>query len=206
MENQVRRLLEKLDEFGRTHDANEPDHENRFLNLERPTAELVSILAQCSCARHVLEIGTSNGYSTIWLAASVKPHGGRVTSIDHSSRKHDLARRNLELAEVLDVVDLRLGDATALVDSLPGLFDFVLFDGDRVSAPAQLQRLLSKLWPGALVLADNVLSHPAEIAGYLAAVDSLSYCQHVIVPVGKGLSVARIGSKTGLSKSQYSNF
>jgi predicted O-methyltransferase YrrM len=206
MENQVRRLLEELEEFGRTRDAKEPDHENRFLNLERPTAELVSILAQCSRTRHVLEIGTSNGYSTIWLAASVKPHGGRVTSIDRSARKHDLARRNLELAEVLDAVDLRLGDATAVVGSLPGPFDFVLFDGDRVSAPAQLQRLLPKLWPGALVLADNVLSHPAEIAGYLAAIDSLRYCQHVIVPIGKGLSVARIASKTVLDKSQHSNF
>jgi predicted O-methyltransferase YrrM len=92
-------------------------------------------------------------------------------------------------------VDLRLGDATDVIKTLPGPFDFVFFDADRTSAPGQLSLLLPKLAPQALVLADNVLSHPEEISGYLSMIKSLNQFQHVLIPVGKGLSVAFADSR-----------
>jgi len=144
---------------------------------------------QSSRARRVLEIGTSNGYSTIWLAASVAAAGGRVVSIDRSSWKHQMARDNLSQAGLLEHVDLCLGEAADVIASLPGPFDFVFFDADRISAPAQLNLLVPKLARPALMLADNALSHPDQIAGYLAAVRGMQW-QHVVVPVGKGLSIA----------------
>jgi predicted O-methyltransferase YrrM len=116
--------------------------------------------------------------------------GGSVISIDADAAKHALADANLRRAGLRDLVDLRQGEATAIVATLPGPFDFVFFDADRRSAPAQLELLLPRLTPGALVLADNALSHPEEIAGYLAAVAGRSEFDHMIVPVGKGLSVA----------------
>jgi predicted O-methyltransferase YrrM len=142
-----------------------------------------------------LEIGTSNGYSTIWLAASVGPEGGRVISIDRSREKHRMARDNLLTVSLSQYVDLRLGDATEVIQTLPGPFDFVFFDADRTSAPGQLTLLLPKLAPQALILADNVLSHPEEIAGYLRMIKSLEQLQHVLIPVGKGLSVAFADSR-----------
>jgi len=186
---EARALLKRLEEEGQAHDAKEPDHSRRMLNLEPPTAELVSILVQSSRARRVLEIGTSNGYSTIWLAASVAAAGGRVVSIDRSSWKHQMARDNLSQAGLLEHVDLCLGEAADVIASLPGPFDFVFFDADRISAPAQLNLLVPKLARPALMLADNALSHPDQIAGYLAAVRGMQW-QHVVVPVGKGLSIA----------------
>ena len=161
-----------------------------MLNLEPETAQLVSILVRSSGATRALEIGTSNGYSTIWLAASIGPAGGRVTSIDRSADKQKMARKNLLRAGLLEYVDLRCGDATEVVKTLPGPFDFVLFDADRKSAPAQLKLLLPKLAPQALILADNALSHPAEIADYVSAIENLEHLQHIVVPIGKGLSVA----------------
>jgi len=101
-----------------------------------------------------------------------------------------MADANLRRAGLRDRVDLMIGDATEIVERLDGPFDFVFFDADRTSAPAQLQILLPKLIPGALVLADNVNSHPDQIADYLAAVQSLPNFDHMIIPVGKGLSVA----------------
>ncbi|MDA4120403.1 MAG: O-methyltransferase [Thaumarchaeota archaeon] len=195
MNPQLRNLLKQLEEHGQTHDAAEAEHSRRLLNLEPDTAELVSILARSSGAKRVLEIGTSNGYSTIWLAASIGPFGGHIISIDRSHDKQKMAWENLSKAGLLQYVDLRCGDATELVRELPGPFDFVFFDADRKSAPAQLTLLLPKLAPSALILADNVLSHPAEIADYLAMVNSLKQLQHVVVPLGKGLSIAFADSR-----------
>jgi predicted O-methyltransferase YrrM len=87
-------------------------------------------------------------------------------------------------------VDLRLGDATEIVASLTGPFDCVFYDADRVSAPRQLHLLLPKLSPRALLLADNALSHPEQISGYLASIARLDRTVHMVLNVGKGLSVA----------------
>jgi predicted O-methyltransferase YrrM len=183
-------FLRQLEEHARIHDAQEPEHSRKLLNLEPETAAIVSIFARSSRSRRLLEIGTSNGYSTIWLAASVGPEGGHVVTIDRRGDKHRMAHDNLLATGLLQYVDLRLGDATEVIKTLPGPFDFVFFDADRTSAPGQLALLLPKLAPQALILADNALSHPVEIAGYLTMVKSLEQFQHVLIPVGKGLSVA----------------
>ncbi len=190
-------LLAELEEQGRLHDAGEPEHSNRMLNLEPATAKLLALWVQSSRRSCVLEIGTSNGYSTIWLAWAVSAHGGRVISIDRSAEKHALAESNLRRAGLRERVELAVGDATAVVTNLPGPFDCVFFDADRISAPAQLSLLLSRLAPDVLLFADNALSHPEEIAGYLAAVRALPNFEHTIVPVGKGLSVAYRGDGGG---------
>jgi len=190
MNAQIRELLAELEREGRENDARETDRSRKMLNLMPETAQLVSILAGSGKATSVLEIGTSNGYSTIWLAAAVAAARGHVISIDRNPHKHALARENLRRAGLLDRVDLLLGDATGMVGHLQGPFDLVFFDADRTSAPEQLRILLPKLGPEVLLLADNALSHPEEIAGYLAAVARLEHCQHTVVPVGKGLSIA----------------
>jgi predicted O-methyltransferase YrrM len=193
MNAQISELLAELESQGRENDAREAERSRKMLNLQPKTARLVSILARSTKATRVLEIGTSNGYSTIWLAAAVAPAGGRVTSIDRNPDKHALARENLRGAGLLDRVDLLLGDATEVVSRLKGPFDLVFFDADRTSAPEQLRLLLPKLAPEVLLLADNALSHPEEIAAYLAAIDGLEHCEHTVVPVGKGLSIAYRG-------------
>lgn len=84
MEPHLVKLLADLEQLGRENDARETDHKKKMLNLEPDTARLVYILVRSSGAKRVLEIGTSNGYSTIWLASAVVPHGGHVTTIDVS--------------------------------------------------------------------------------------------------------------------------
>lgn len=195
-DSEMRAFLHELYESGQENDAREQERSKKMLNLEPDTAQLLRILLGSSKRTRLLEIGTSNGYSTIWLAWTVAAHGGRVVSIDHSAEKQKLADTNLRRAGLREVVDLRCGDATEIVESLPGPFDCVFFDADRYSAPAQLHALLPKLTPDVLLLADNVLSHPGEIASYLQALEALPDFERVVVPVGKGLSVAyRAGGK-----------
>jgi predicted O-methyltransferase YrrM len=192
MHTNIRQLLQRLEAEGLKHDSAETEHSRKMLNLEPATAEVVAILLQIAGTRNVLEIGTSNGYSTIWLAATIGPSGGRVTSIDKDPQKHALARENLAAVDLLRYVDLRLGDATEIAARLTGPFDCLFFDADRISAPKQLDLLLPKLSLPGLLLADNALSHPDQIAGYLARIAEIERISHTIIPVGKGLSVAHV--------------
>jgi predicted O-methyltransferase YrrM len=193
MNTALRELLTELEAFGQANDGREQDRRKKMLNLEPDTAHFISLLVRSGQRKSILEIGTSNAYSTIWLAWSVKATGGRVASIERDANKEALAEANLKRAGLRDLVDLHLGDATQIVSTLTGLFDVIFFDADRLSAPEQLKILLPKLTPNALVLADNVLSHPEEITPYLAAIQALSEFDHMVVPIGKGLSVAYKG-------------
>lgn len=190
MRDDLAEFLETLFESGRAHDVGEPSHARRLLNLETETARLVAFLLRAARAKRVLEIGTSNGYGAIWLAWAVEPFDGTIVSIERDAGKSVEAAQNLAKAGFEASVELKVGEATDVVRDLEGSFDAVLFDADRISAPEQLRLLLPKLRPGALILADNALSHPDEIAGYLRAVEALPGSQHQILPVGKGLSVA----------------
>jgi predicted O-methyltransferase YrrM len=188
-DTQVLAVLEELEAWGKENDRVEADRSHKMLNLERETAEVLRGLILPRKARRILEIGTSNGYSTIWLAASI-PSEGRVISIDRNADKTAMAHANLDRAGLLDRVELLTGDATEIAQKLDGPFDVIFFDADRFSAPEQLTILLPKLAQETLLLADNVLSHPDEIHGYLAAIAKLADFEHTVVPVGKGLSIA----------------
>lgn len=190
MDTGLRALLADLYERGQEHDARQRRHGDRLRNLEPETAALVSVLVRSSGSKRLLEIGTSNGYSTIWLAWAAARTGGRLVSIELDPGRQRLSDENLGRAGLRDRVDLVLGDATDVIEDLSGPFDLVFFDADRVSAPAQLEKLLPRLAPDAVLLADNVLSHPEEISGYLAALESLDGFDRLVVRVGKGLSIA----------------
>ncbi len=189
-ESALRAFLDTLYADGKRQDAKQQERSKKMLNLEPETAHLLHILARYGKSTHLLEIGTSNGYSTIWLTWAASITGGRVISIDRDAGKQALADANLRTVGLRELVDLHCGDATEIVTHLPGPFDWVFFDADRYSAPTQLMRIIPKLVVGAMVLADNVLSHPNEIAGYLNTLETQPQFDRAILPVGKGLSLA----------------
>jgi predicted O-methyltransferase YrrM len=193
LDKPLREFLQELEEKGLENDARATERPRMMLNLEPASAQLISILVRASGVTRAVEIGTSNAYSAIWLAWSLAPAGGKIVSIDRNPDKHALARENLRRANLLDRVELRTGDATEIVRQLEGPFDLVFLDADRRNFPEQIQILLPKLSWKALVIADNVHSHPEEIAEYLKLISSFPDFQHTIVPVGKGLSIAYRG-------------
>jgi predicted O-methyltransferase YrrM len=199
MDPELQSLLLEIYETGRRHDALEPEHDRRMLNLEPEAAFLVSATIRLGKRTLILEVGTSNGYSTIWLAWAAQTTGGELTSVERNSDKLELADRNLRRAGLREHVHLMLGDATEVLASLPGPFDTVFFDADRISSHRQLEILLPKLSDDVLLLADNALSHPDELRSYLAAVANIDGFDHVILPVGKGLSFAYRSSASSQS-------
>jgi predicted O-methyltransferase YrrM len=201
MEQHLLMLLEELERFGRGHDSQETQHSHRLLNLERDTAELIRMLVLCSQRKRVLEIGTSNGYSAIYLASTLREIRGSssLVTIERDSAKALMAKQNFKRANLEGSIDLRVGSATDIVKELNGPFDCIFFDADRVSAPEQLQLLVPKLTDDVLLLADNVLSHPQEIEGYIRMFDQLPDFTTSVVRIGKGLHVAYRSGNSGNS-------
>jgi predicted O-methyltransferase YrrM len=185
-------LLRQLEQQGSAHDAAQSEHRQKRLNLETPTARLVQLLILAGRRRRVLEIGTSNGYSGLWIADALRriPGATPLTTIERDPGRADEARQNLSRAGLASWTDIRVGEATAIVRELKGPFDAVFFDADRVSAPEQLSLLLPRLEADVLLLADNALSHPGEIASYIEAVGRIPGFLSITVPIGKGLHIA----------------
>ncbi len=185
-------VLARLAEFERDNDAGQQDRARKMLNLERETAEFLHLLVRATNRKQVLEIGTSNGVSAIWIASALQGSADAqpLVTIERDSGKQAQAAENIRLAGLREHVRLRLGDATEVAGSLLGPFDCVFFDADRVSAPGQLAILLPKLAPDCLLLADNALSHPGELAGYRAMIEQLPGFNSLLVPIGKGLHLA----------------
>jgi predicted O-methyltransferase YrrM len=192
-DTEMRAFLRELYEQGQRNDEMEQERTHKMLNLEPETAQLLHLFVRSSRRKLVLEIGTSNGYSTTWLAWALAQTGGRLVSIDRDEHKQVLTDENLRCAGLRELVELRHGDATEIVGGLTGPFDCIFFDADRYSAPEQLSLLLPKSTPDVFLFADNVLSHPQEIAEYLRMVEGLADFERMVVPVGKGLSVAYRG-------------
>jgi predicted O-methyltransferase YrrM len=189
-DERLRRLLDELYAEGLRHDDEQTDHGRRRLNLEVPSAELLALLVRAGRRTRLLELGTSNGFSTIWLAWATAPLGGRVTSVERSPDKHAEARANLRAAGLEDTVDLCLGEIGSVLPRLTGPFDLVFLDADRPHAGDHLAALEAHLAPDVLLVADNADSHPAELAGYRDALAGHPEFRSTLVHVGKGLLVA----------------
>lgn len=186
MDARLEKLLEELETFGIENDGREQERGRRMLNITADTGRFLHILVQSAGARRILEVGTSNGYSTIWLADAVRLIGGHVTSIDRDEEKRRMAEANLQRAGLREQVSLRSGDAATVIESLPGPFDLIFLDADRPSYRRYLELVLPRLRSGGLLVADNVVSHASELEDYLEAVRNHPDLETVTLRVGKG--------------------
>ena len=183
-------LLETLARFGQDNDARETARPRRMLNITPDTGRLLWILARATGATRILEVGTSNAFSTIWLADAARATGGRVTTLELDPGKIALARANLAAAGLGDVVDVVEGRAEESLARMPGPFDLVFLDADRPSYLAYLELVVPRLRVGGLLVADNVTSHAAELEDYLRRVKSHPQLFSVTVPIGNGEEIA----------------
>jgi predicted O-methyltransferase YrrM len=143
-------------------------------------------------AHRALEIGTSNGYSGIWLARALRRTGGALVTLEVEPRKIEMAHANFERAGVSDVITLVAGPAVASLQALGGTFELVFIDADKPQYPDYLREARRLLAPGALIVADNLTTHPEETAPYRVAVAADATLESVEVPLGGGLLVSRV--------------
>ena len=190
MDSALTALLDELARFGDDNDARETERARRMLNITPETGRLLWILVRSARATRILEVGTSNGYSTIWLADAARATGGRVTTLELNPAKVKLARENLARAGLADRVEVLEGRAVDSLGTRPGPFDFVFLDADRGNYLTYLELVVPRLVPGGLLVADNVSSHAQELHDYLARVKSHPALLSVTVPVGKGEEIS----------------
>jgi caffeoyl-CoA O-methyltransferase len=157
----------------------------RTRNLERDTGCWLVLLARATDAREVLEIGSSNGVSTIWLAAAARLNGGKVTGTEILPERAADANRNLADAGLDAVARVVAGDARTTVASLPGPFDIVFIDAEKDDYVDHFQAVVGRVRLGGLILADNVISH--DLSEYQAMLRSSSDVETVTIPIGRGV-------------------
>jgi predicted O-methyltransferase YrrM len=191
MEEARRRLAEELYAASREHDAAQADRLDRFRNVDPDTAELLGVLIRATGAQRILELGTSNGYSTIWLADAAQATGGRVVSIDVEADRTEMARANLAAAGVGDHFELRTQDAGSVLAGSPdAAWEFVFLDAERPAYAGYLSDLVRTLAPGGVLAVDNVLSHAHEMVEFTALIEREPRLTQTVVPVGAGLRLA----------------
>jgi predicted O-methyltransferase YrrM len=201
---QRRAVADEVLAAARAHDAAQSDRLARFRNVEPETAELLGVLVRATQARRVLELGTSNGYSTIWLADAVEATGGAVTSVEIDPARTAIARANLGRAGL--AAELVTGDAAeTLRTSADGAWDLVFLDAERSAYAGYWPELLRSLRPkGGLLAIDNVLSHAAEVAEVTALIVAEPAVASALVPVGAGVRLVVRGYDAGAAPRRTS--
>jgi predicted O-methyltransferase YrrM len=192
LDNRVRAVLARLEQEDADERARGLPPEHRSRAVARTTGRfLFSIVApQTDC--EVLELGGSRGYSSIWLAAGVRHLGGRVLSIENDPRKVEAWQRNIADAGLEDWADLIEGDALEAVPAIDDVFDIVFLDAEKEDYEQLFQLARTKLEPGALVIADNVLSHEEKLGAYSEARRADPTLESVTVPLDRGLELSVI--------------
>jgi predicted O-methyltransferase YrrM len=163
-----------------------------LLPVGEEAGRFINILAKSLTAPTIIEIGTSYGYSGIWLGDAARATGGRLVTMELMDYKSAYARDMAERAGVADVIDFQVGEALDLIEALPHGIDFVLLDLWKDLYTPCLEAFYPKLNPGAIIVADNMLFPGGpEVALYGRAVRAKPGMTSVLLPVGQGLEVSR---------------
>jgi caffeoyl-CoA O-methyltransferase len=145
------------------------DQRGGMMNVPPKDGRLLRLLAEATGARHVVELGTSNGYSGIWWCLALKTTGGRLTTFEIDAQRAALARVNFKRAGVSGLVTLVEGDAHRNVTTLKDPIDIVFIDADKEGYSDYLNKLLPLVRPGGLVIAHNIGPGMAD-PGYVQAI------------------------------------
>ena len=190
LDDRVRSVLARLEQ----EDADERERglpaSERSRQVARTTGQFLFSLVAPQTDCEVLEIGGSRGYSTIWIAAGVRHLGGRVLSLEHDPRKVEAWRRNIDDAGLGDWADLVDGDAFETLPAIDDVFDIVFLDAEKDDYQRLYELARTKVEPGALFIADNVLSHEETLGAYSRARHSDPTLESVTVPLDRGLELS----------------
>jgi predicted O-methyltransferase YrrM len=190
LDARVRAVLERLEREDAEERASGVPRDRRARQVARTTGQFLFALVAPQTDCEVLEIGGSRGYSTIWLAAGVRHLGGRVLSMELDPRKAEAWRRNIAEAGLEEWAELVEGDALETLAALEDVFDVVFLDAEKEDYERIFELAREKLEPGAVVVADNVLSHADTLGAYSAARQADPTLESVTVPLDRGLELS----------------
>jgi predicted O-methyltransferase YrrM len=179
-------LLRELEEFGEANDAAADDRSQEMLNITHDTGMFLTLLIKAGKCKNLLEIGTSNGYSTLWLADAVG-ESGSVMTVEQAPDKIALAERNFQRAGLHSRIQQVAGEAGRFIMSrTTGEYDFIFLDSDRAEYVGWWPTLQRILADGCLLVVDNAISHVHQMADFIHLVAASDGYLSSILPVGKG--------------------
>lgn len=186
MDTDFQNLLRELESFGKSNDRQSSERQKKMLNITPDTGAFLSILIQSNKAKRILEVGTSNGYSTLWLAHSAAKIDGEVTTIEIQEHKIEKAKSNFERSGLAGQIQLIQGEAGNIIKSASiNSYDFIFLDSDREQYLDWWNDLLRVLSPGGLLVVDNAISHAEEMAEFIDLIKKNNF-EHSIIPIGNG--------------------
>jgi predicted O-methyltransferase YrrM len=190
LDERVRAALARLEAEDADERARGVPREQRSRQVARTTGQFLFAFVAPQADCEVLELGGSRGYSTIWLAAGVRHLGGRVLSLESDPAKVESWRANVAEAGLDDVAELLPGDAFETLPQLDDVFDVVFLDAEKEQYEQLFELARDKLEPGAVVIADNVLSHEETLGAYSRARQADPTLESVTVPLDRGLEIS----------------
>ena len=167
------------------------ERDERMRPVGPRTGALLRLLAESREAPRILELGTSYGYSTIWLADGARSRGGRVTTIELYEYKSAFARDMAAKAGLSESIDFLVGDAVELIGALDEPVDLVLLDLWKDLYLRCFEAFLPRLSPGAIIVADNMNPERDVISAYGRAVRSTPGMTSIALPIGHKLEISR---------------
>jgi len=182
----MRLVMERLQERDARDRTDGTPQSQRLRAITPDVGQLLLTLALAVDARRIVEVGTSSGYSTLWLALAAQRNGGRVTTFEIDPAKVALATSTFSEAGVAGVIDLRAEDAAVGLAAVAGAADLVFIDAEKRDYEAYLDLAVAALRTGGLLIADNLTSHASELAGFRARALAHERLSSVVVPIGNG--------------------
>ncbi|EOO39914.1 O-methyltransferase [Bacillus mycoides] len=190
--NTLDSLLLQLEQYGEEHDRHKEKREEKLSNISREMGRFLSVLVKGCNAKKILEIGTSNGYSTLWLANAVEETNGNVITVELSSERVGEALGNFERANLTQRIDIHNQEAGAFLDSqVDRSFDFIFLDSERTQYMWWWEHIKRILEPKGFLVIDNATSHAGELAGFIKMIEEDVTFETVLLAFQKGAFVAR---------------
>lgn len=186
--DEFERFMQELYEKFHRHDLKQADRLHRYRNIEPESGRFLSMLIRAQQSKSILEIGTSTGYSTLWLAEAARQTQAMITTLEVDAERVIQAKQYATEIDLADLINFKVIDAQVYLEAENEIFDFILLDAERdayVSYWPHLSRLLKA--KGGLLVVDNVISHAAEVEEFIALIQQDPRFIMSIVPIGAGL-------------------
>jgi len=186
-------FLQRLNELYQSFikfDATQCDRIKRYRNIEPESALFLAMQIRIQQSKKILEIGTSTGYSTLWLADAAKVTGGQVTTVEIDEKRTQQAKEYAKELQVDDVIDFWVGDAQQFLENSQQKYDFILLDAERdayLNYWKYLQNMIEN--QSGVLIVDNVISHSAEVKSFITEVKQDQRFITTTLPIGAGLFI-----------------
>jgi len=189
--NQLQHFESFMQELYKTfhvHDLQQTERLQRYRNIEPESGRFLSLLIRVQQSKRILEIGTSTGYSTLWLAEAARQTQATITTLEIDAERVAQAEQYASQLGLKDLIDFKVTDALHYLHAEQDVFDFILLDAERdayVDYWTHLARLLKP--KGGVLLVDNVISHAAEVEEFIQLIQQDSRFIMSTLPIGAGL-------------------